>query len=233
MRNLIRRVVGGYKSLKLVGEDQGFVFFQGQDPDTKQPVAIKILPHLLGKDPQPAHMKDYVNTIDDNGGVHINSGIPNRAFYVTAVEIGGYAWEKAGRIWYNTLTDKLGERSTFQDAANMTFETAGELFGAGSLEQQAVRAGWSEVGIAAGTEPNGDGDGCLAGAGRERAQTALALQLEHALVQRARQAHPAEDLHELRLVQAGVQLRVDLPVLVQHLQPGDREIDNLVFRHRR
>ena len=32
---------------------------------------------VLGKDPQPAHMKDYVNTVSDNGGVHINSGIPN------------------------------------------------------------------------------------------------------------------------------------------------------------
>ena len=116
---------------------------------------------VLGKDPQPAHMKDYVNTIEDNGGVHINSGIPNHAFYVAAVELGGYAWEKAGQIWYKTLTDKLSERSTFQDAANMTFEVAGELFGSRSLEQQAVRKGWSEVGIAAGTGPDGDGGGCL------------------------------------------------------------------------
>ena len=123
---------------------------------------------VLGKDPQPAHMKDYVNTIEDNGGVHINSGIPNRAFYVTAVELGGYAWEKAGQIWYKTLTDKLSERSTFQDAANLTFEAAGELYGVGSLEQQAVRAGWLEVGIAAGTGPNGggngNGDGCFTAA---------------------------------------------------------------------
>jgi len=123
---------------------------------------------VLGKDPQPAHMKDYVNTIEDNGGVHINSGIPNRAFYATAVELGGFAWEKAGQIWYKTLTDKLAERSNFQDAANLTFETAGELFGAGSLEQQAVRTGWSEVGIAAGagtgengTGGTGSGDGCF------------------------------------------------------------------------
>ena len=48
---------------------------------------------LVGKDPQPAHMDDYVETIRDNGGVHINSGIPNRAFYLAATEIGGYAWE--------------------------------------------------------------------------------------------------------------------------------------------
>ena len=52
---------------------------------------------VLGKDPQPAHMDDYVHTTDDNGGVHINSGIPNHAFYLAATELGGYAWEKAGR----------------------------------------------------------------------------------------------------------------------------------------
>jgi Zn-dependent metalloprotease len=114
---------------------------------------------VLGKDPQPAHMDDYVKTIEDNGGVHINSGIPNRAFYVTAVELGGYAWEKAGQIWYKTLTDKLSERSNFQDAADLTFEAAGELFGDGSLEQQAVGKGWAEVGITVGAGSNG-GDGC-------------------------------------------------------------------------
>ena len=39
---------------------------------------------VLGRDPQPAHMDDYVETSDDNGGVHINSGIPNHAFYLAA-----------------------------------------------------------------------------------------------------------------------------------------------------
>ena len=114
---------------------------------------------VLGKDPQPGHMNDYVKTVEDNGGVHINSGIPNRAFYVTAFELGGFAWEKAGRIWYKTLTDKLSERSSFQEAADLTFEAAGELFGNGSLEQNAVKTGWAEVGIAIG----GDAPtGCLA-----------------------------------------------------------------------
>ena len=102
---------------------------------------------VLGKDPQPPHMDDYVNTDKDNGGVHINSSIPNHAFYVTAVELGGNAWEKAGQIWYKTLADKLQLRSNFQDAANLTFQTAGELFGNESLEQQAVRKGWAAVGI--------------------------------------------------------------------------------------
>jgi Zn-dependent metalloprotease len=102
---------------------------------------------VLGKDPQPGHMKDYVNTLGDNGGVHINSGIPNRAFYVTAVELGGYAWEKAGQIWYVTLRDKLGANSKFQDCANLTYQVAADLYGAGSVEQMAVKKGWEEVGI--------------------------------------------------------------------------------------
>ena len=116
---------------------------------------------VLGKDPQPAHMKDYVHTISDNGGVHINSGIPNHAFYVIATQIGGNAWEKAGQIWYVTLRDKLKNTSNFQGCANLTYLTAADLFGAGSMEQQAVKTGWAEVGIdatSAGTPSDG---GCL------------------------------------------------------------------------
>lgn len=119
---------------------------------------------VLGKDPQPGHMDNYVNTSSDNGGVHINSGIPNRAFYITSLEIGGYAWEKAGQIWYVTLRDKLTSSSNFQSCANLTYITAGEIFGAGSLEQQAVQKGWAEVGLTVdgGTPPPPpSGDGCL------------------------------------------------------------------------
>lgn len=121
---------------------------------------------VLGKDPQPGHMDNYVNTTSDNGGVHINSGIPNRAFYVAAMELGGYAWEKAGQIWYVTLRDKLGTNSQFQDCANLTYATAADLFGSGSLEQLAVKKGWAEVGITVddGTTPPPPpepGGGCL------------------------------------------------------------------------
>jgi Zn-dependent metalloprotease len=104
---------------------------------------------VLGKDPQPGHMRDYVRTDDDNGGVHINSGIPNRAFYETAMRIGGNAWKKAGRIWYVTLRDRLRSRSTFVDAAALTQAVARDLFGAGSAEEKAVKAGWAEVGVQA------------------------------------------------------------------------------------
>jgi len=102
---------------------------------------------VLGKDPQPAHMKDLYKGTKDNGGVHINSGIPNRAFYLAAVEIGGYAWEKAGKIWYIALRDRLRSRSQFKDAANITIAVAGELYGANSAEQNAVRNAWKTVGV--------------------------------------------------------------------------------------
>jgi len=101
----------------------------------------------IGKDPQPGHMKDFVNTTSDNGGVHINSGIPNRAYYLTATELGGNAWEKAGYIWYVTLTEKLRESSNFQKAANMTFDVASSVYGKGSQEQKAVQKAWNLVGI--------------------------------------------------------------------------------------
>jgi Zn-dependent metalloprotease len=92
-------------------------------------------------------MDQYNNTTGDHGGVHINSGIPNKAFYEVAMELGGNAWEKAGKIWYITLKDKLNATSDFQAAADATVETAGELYGAGSTEQEAVINGWQKVGI--------------------------------------------------------------------------------------
>jgi len=118
---------------------------------------------VLGKDPQPAHMKDYVDTLNDNGGVHINSGIPNHAFYLVATELGGYSWEKAGQIWYVTLRDKLTANSKFQDCANQTYIAAAELFGEGSPEQIAVKNGWAGVGLTADSSapPPTNGGGCL------------------------------------------------------------------------
>jgi Zn-dependent metalloprotease len=101
----------------------------------------------IGKDPQPAHMKDYVQTTSDNGGVHINSGIPNRAFYLAATNIGGFAWQKAGLIWYRTLTGRLSPTADFQAAADATVQVAGALFGDRSDEQKAVIDAWGTVGI--------------------------------------------------------------------------------------
>jgi Zn-dependent metalloprotease len=133
-------------------------------------------PRLGGKDPQPKHLNDYQNLPDDEfddfGGVHINSGIPNHAFYLVARDLGGNAWEGAGLIWYNSLL-QLWEKANFQDCANVTTQVAGTLFGTGSAQQLAVRNAWDEVGVkvsaphavrqrakaaAAGSQSNGHND---------------------------------------------------------------------------
>jgi len=102
---------------------------------------------VLGKDPQPAHMKDIYTGTKDNGGVHINSGIPNHAFYLAAMDIGGYAWEKAGNIWYIALRDRLRSKANFKKAAEITIKVAGELHGEASNEQKAVQNAWQKVGV--------------------------------------------------------------------------------------
>jgi Zn-dependent metalloprotease len=101
---------------------------------------------LFGTDPQPKHYRDKYTGAADHGGVHINSGIPNHAFYRVAMELGGNSWEKAGKIWYETLKS-LSQYSQFQDAAAKSHSIAGRLFGPGSREQQAVKRGWQAVGI--------------------------------------------------------------------------------------
>jgi Zn-dependent metalloprotease len=104
----------------------------------------------LGKDPQPADMAHYLHTNQDNGGVHINSGIPNRAFYLVATTIGGNAWEKPGQIWYDTLTDpRLKRNAAFTDFANLTAINASRRYGSAGPERAAVLAAWKTVGVAA------------------------------------------------------------------------------------
>jgi Zn-dependent metalloprotease len=103
---------------------------------------------VLGKDPQPARFKDYVHTADDNGGVHINSGIPNHAFYLLAVDLGGNAWEKAGTVWYRTLRDDaLVPGTTFSQFAGITLRVARTAFGDSSAEGDAVAGAWAGVGV--------------------------------------------------------------------------------------
>ncbi|QJQ97073.1 peptidase M4 family protein [Halomonas sp. PA5] len=103
---------------------------------------------ILGRDPQPGHMRDFVVTQADNGGVHINSGIPNRAFHLAAVTLGGPAWERAGRVWYATLLDpRLAADSDFANFAQLTVDHAARIFGLTSPERRAVEQCWREVGV--------------------------------------------------------------------------------------
>ncbi len=102
---------------------------------------------ILGKDPQPFHMELYVNTSSDYGGVHINSGIPNHAFYLLSQYLGGYSWEKAGQIWYQAMQKLNNPMATFTDWADITVQTARDMFGQGSFEMMMTRRAWRLVGI--------------------------------------------------------------------------------------
>jgi len=103
---------------------------------------------VLGRDPQPAHMRDYVDTAEDNGGVHINSGIPNKAFHLVATALGGRAWERAGRVWYLTLTGgTVSHDADFAAFAAATAATAAAEYGEDSEEAVAVRTAWTAVGV--------------------------------------------------------------------------------------
>lgn len=100
---------------------------------------------VLGKDPQPADMAGYVDTLDDDGGVHINSGIPNRAFALAAVAVGGNAWETVGRVWYTVLTaETLPSDCTFDEFAAATRATAAAV---SDELGRAVDEAWTTVGL--------------------------------------------------------------------------------------
>lgn len=78
-------------------------------------------PGKVYNDPQPAHWDDFKKLPfeNDRGGVHMNSGIPSRAFYLAATLIGGYAW----LIWYRALTsDKLRKDATFKQFVDFTIK---------------------------------------------------------------------------------------------------------------
>jgi Zn-dependent metalloprotease len=130
---------------------------------------------LLGKDPQPDHMDRYNHSPNDHHGVHINSGIPNKAFYETAIVIGGNAWEAPGHIWYKSLKASVPD-TNFQQFANTTFMSAGELCGINSLAQKGVRNAWKKVGIEI-TVPT-IASFVAAGGGGDGACATLAKQLE-------------------------------------------------------
>jgi Zn-dependent metalloprotease len=107
---------------------------------------------VLGKDPQPDSMAHYADLphdeANDNGGVHINSGIPNRAFYLAATGIGGRSWEGAGPLWYDALTrGGLPKDADFATFAEATLAAAASRHGADSPQHEAVEQAWRTVGV--------------------------------------------------------------------------------------
>jgi Zn-dependent metalloprotease len=95
---------------------------------------------VFGNDIQPRHMENYLFTSWDNGGVHINSGIPNYAFYLVATRIGGYSWEAAGKIWWAAYT-KVPAGCDFARFARLTIDAAT------GRERDIVIKAWDDVGV--------------------------------------------------------------------------------------
>ncbi len=99
---------------------------------------------------QPGHMDEFValDITQDNGGVHINSGIPNRACFLLAEEIGR---DKTELIYYRVLDGRyLNTQATFVDMRLAAGRAAADLYGEGGAEVQAVAAAFDAVGVLAG-----------------------------------------------------------------------------------
>ncbi len=100
----------------------------------------------LGSVGQPASMSEYAKLPNtrkgDNGGVHVNSGIPNLVAFLVARQVGT---EKMEQIYYRTLTQYLSPSSDFSDAARATIRAAQDLYG--QTEANAVRQAFAQVGI--------------------------------------------------------------------------------------
>ena len=107
----------------------------------------------------PDHYAIRYTGPEDNGGVHINSGIPNHAFFL-AIEggtnrtsglavtgVGGGNREQIERIFYRGFTSYLTPNATFAQARQATLRAASELFGDSSPAFRAVQQAWTAVGV--------------------------------------------------------------------------------------
>ncbi|MFD0264974.1 M4 family metallopeptidase [Streptomyces sp. NPDC127106] len=126
-------------SLEQTVEDSDWLFGQGLLPSGEATGSLE--------DParfeQVAHMTEYDETVDEDGGVHVNAGIGNRAFYLVAAELGGNAWERAGRIWYRGLMGYASRTTNFSAFRYATLGAAREL----EMPADVVARAWSAVGV--------------------------------------------------------------------------------------
>ncbi|MCJ1252820.1 hypothetical protein MMC24_000626 [Lignoscripta atroalba] len=134
----------------LIGEDCLFPGVKGVALRSMKAPGTAYDDPKIGKDPQGATMAEYKNLKDDEsgdyGGVHINSGIPNRAFYLVATKLGGNSWDRAGKIWYNALIDsRTTPDCSFEKFANITCLVARGMYT--NEVEEAVRNAWIEVGV--------------------------------------------------------------------------------------
>lgn len=107
---------------------------------------------------QPKHTNEQYTGSDDNGGVHINSGIPNYAYYLFATT-SGVGKETAELVYYKALDDYLVKSSQFVDLRIAVIQAATDLYGA--TVANAAAAAFTQVGIG-GSQPGGNYLGQLA-----------------------------------------------------------------------
>jgi Zn-dependent metalloprotease len=110
--------------------------------------------------PQPGHMSEYVNTQQDNGGVHINSGIINNAAWlmtvggvnpVSKIQVPfGVGWDKSEKVWYRANTTYFKQTTNFGQAAQGLLQAAKDL-GLTDNEQAIIDCAFKAVGVAQGT----------------------------------------------------------------------------------
>jgi thermolysin len=137
---------GGMRAEYLIGED------------VIRPGGIRSMsdPGTFG---DPDHYSRRFTGTDDNGGVHINAGISNHAFYL-AIEggtnrtsglsvtgVGPGNREQIERIFYRAFTQMLPANATFSVARAATLQAARDLYNAGSAAERAVQQAWTAVGV--------------------------------------------------------------------------------------
>jgi len=107
-------------------------------------------------DDDPCHYAERYTGTADNGGVHINSGIANHAFYLLAkggtnhrsgVTVTGIGADAAAKIWYRALTGYMTSSTNFKGARTATLNAAAALYGSGSVNYNAVAQAWTAVGV--------------------------------------------------------------------------------------
>jgi Zn-dependent metalloprotease len=107
---------------------------------------------IIGRDPQPAHMGDYIDSPNteegDYGGVHINSGIPNKWFALSSISLGGHSWDYTGQVVYDVMNNRrIRHNATFSEFANATVTSSQTLFKEQPKVHDAIVTAWREVGV--------------------------------------------------------------------------------------
>ena len=103
---------------------------------------------------QPDHYDDRYTGSQDNGGVHINSGIANKQAYlmIAGGTFRGVSVQSVGRsvterVWYRALTQYFTSSTNFAGARQGTLSAAADLYGNGSAQYNAVANAWAAVGV--------------------------------------------------------------------------------------